>query len=96
MLTATHPEWDGSFGNGYDIALLRLTSSSKQRTVPLSSVTEGQRVATLGWGRLSEFGVFPTTLQEITDMEVTVEDCMRVYSVRRRPYVGDVVLPRDD
>ena len=79
--TVEHPEWDGSFGNGFDIALILLTGSSTGETVTLGPVSEGQEVATLGWGRVAGAGVFPLVLQEAREMEVTVQQCIEIYKV---------------
>ena len=63
----SHPQWNGSVYNGYDIALARLPREIKNITCPSlphekSTFRHGTRVLALGWG-LNGPRQMPDTLQ---------------------------------
>ncbi|CAD7698739.1 unnamed protein product [Ostreobium quekettii] len=73
-----HPEYDGDPVSGYNVALLRLESPSKQPPIKLIAPDEGleagELVGLIGWGRSGGTGAFASTLLEATDVELEGPD----------------------
>ncbi|CAD7701089.1 unnamed protein product [Ostreobium quekettii] len=79
---AVHPRWQrnfGKFGTGFDVAVIRLSGTSKKLPVRIGTVEPGEEATTLGWGRLVATSAFPGNLQEATGMNVTVDECASIY-----------------
>lgn len=79
-----HPSYDGTFGNGYDVALLKLDRNSSQALALLGSVADGENVTALGWAVVTASGPVPPVLQRIDNMTVSSEDCVTTYKVGSR------------
>ncbi|GMH36832.1 hypothetical protein BSKO_04705 [Bryopsis sp. KO-2023] len=80
-----HEGWTGNGDDGNDIALLLLERESTKTPVRLPDASQqlggGQIVAALGWGRISDKGPLPSTLQVADDLEfVKNSNCLNVWS----------------
>lgn len=76
-----HPSYDGAFGNGYDVALLKLDRNSSKALAFLGSVSDGEDVTALGWAVVTASGPLPPVLQRTDNMTVSIEECVTIYKV---------------
>eukprot|EP00803_Ostreobium_quekettii_P009872 evm.model.scf_507.1 EVM.evm.TU.scf_507.1 scf_507:3710-6539(+) len=73
-----HPKYGGDPVSGYNVALLKLESPSKQPPLKLTggddSLEPGELVGLIGWYRYGGTGAFASTLLETTDVELEGPD----------------------
>ncbi|GMH36824.1 hypothetical protein BSKO_04697 [Bryopsis sp. KO-2023] len=79
-----HEGWTGNGDDGNDIALLLLERESTKTPVRLPDASQqlgtSQIVAALGWGRISDKGPLPSTLQVADDLEYVENiNCLNVW-----------------
>ncbi|GLZ33624.1 hypothetical protein Lesp02_58120 [Lentzea sp. NBRC 105346] len=88
-----HPQWNGSVTNGFDVALMRLSSASTKAPIQFASSAErdlwmpSTTVRTMGWGATSEGGAGSNDLLEV-DVPVQPDATMTgagVYGTRFKP-----------
>ena len=86
MEEVIHPEWNGEFLDGYDIALLKLdrevNSGLPSLNEPNNPPAAGTRLAALGWGK-DEYDVPVDELQLASNLEfVPLKSCQRQWNGR--------------